>query len=259
MWSPEFIHLAPGTSASRTIGIVLRRLRRFECVLEAIDNLAIGPLHDVDGDAKARIEWWGRLEGGATYGEFCHDLDERDLWESLRDAGSNVVLWHGEHAGEHLFALRACWQFHDFGERVFEVAVETLPGEYITCDAVGMMDPDHLMKAWEHRAPVPDVAARAARWESIRGTPGEWIRTREGDEIVNHKLDLYDSTIIEACRGGWLDSIRVIGHVLAEKRAPGDLLVRWRIVKMLESGALQGRGKPNRFRLPSEVRPSNNT
>jgi hypothetical protein len=254
MSSPEFIHLAGGPAQAGSLCIVLRRIRRFECVVGVSDNLAVGPLHDVDSDAKARIAWWDTMHSDPFGDHDPSDFDEREMWQGLRDTGSNVVVWHGPNAIERLFALRACWHLRDHPERLFEVTLEPHEDLFI---AVGVVPPAQLVAAWEQRAPVPDVAARAARWQQIRDTSGDWIRTLEDNEIVQHPLDVYDPAILEGCKGDWANSIRVIGHVLAYYHAPGDGLIRWRIAQMLDRGVLEGRGDSNRYRLPAEVRPSN--
>lgn len=101
---------------------------------------------------------------------------------------------------------------------------------------------------------MTDVAARATRWEEIRGRSGDWHRTLEGDDIVHLPLDTLDKSLIEACQSHWTRSALLVGRVLADD-AIGDGVLAWRLRELIRHGVLEGRGPETRMGLPEEVRP----
>ena len=148
-------------------------------------------------------------------------------------------------------------------ERVHEVALRASgiqwrgvnrPSFY---DAVALAGPDRTYGAWDLRAKVTDVAARAKRWEELRSQSGDWIRVLDGEAIVQLPITAHDPTVLEACAGDWADSTLLVGRILGHADNPiGLSLVTWRIRQLLRVGALEGRGESRRFGLPSEVRPA---
>jgi hypothetical protein len=172
------------------------------------------------------------------------------------------VLWHGPHALERIFALRACWHLRDQAQRVHEVAVQpsgamwgnvARPAFY---DAVPVTSPDELAVAWSQRAKVVDVEERARRWEALRDRDGEWIRVLDDEAIVHLPITAYDAELSRACRNGdWTQTRRVLGMLLADHGVSTEL-VCWRVRELVRTGAMEGRGVDAEMKLPSEVRPA---
>ncbi len=256
-----FLHLASGPSAAGVIIETVRRLGREETVLGVWDALADGPLQDVDAGATLRVEWWSRLSGEPLDAQLARELDDSDLWARVRNVSTPVLMWHGPHPSERIFALRACWHLRDQPERVHEVAIlpsgrtwrsGPRPAFY---DAAAIIGPNETVKAWDRRAKVLDVDARAKKWEALRARAGDWIRGLDGEEIVHRPVTGYDAELVRACSNNdWTRSLKVVARVLADNPT-SDALLRWRIRELLGDGTLQGRGDKNRLGLPEEVRP----
>ena len=183
-------------------------------------------------------------------------LDDAALWTRIR-ADLDVMLWHGPHPAERIFALRACWHLRDRPERVFEVAIRASGAKWpgrdrpAFYDAVSISMPDVLAKAWERRSRVRDVEARAKRWEALRSIEGDWIRTLDGDEIVQHPVGAFDGVIL-ARTNAWTESLTLLAAILAEN-AIGFAFLRWRVCELLRDGSLESRGTTNRIGLPAEI------
>jgi hypothetical protein len=254
----EFVHLASGEQAAEVVRETLRRLGRQEPVIAMRDAFAEGPLGDVDEGAASRTEWYRRIHAELRAEELPGD--DTDLWERVRAASAGVMLWHGPHPVERIFAMRACWHLRDEPERVYEVALSASgrkwqgverPAFY---DAVAIAGPKVTVPAWDQRATVVDVSERAKRWEELRGQPGDWIRVLEGETIVPLPVTAFDAAIVGACSGAWSDSLQLAGRIIALNPI-GFSLLTWRVRELLRSGTLEGRGDRNRIGLPAEVRP----
>jgi hypothetical protein len=255
----EFVHLASSAQAAEVVRETLRRLGRHETVLAMADSFAEGPLRDVAAGADSRLEWYKRINPELVADELPGD--DSDLWQRVHASPADVLLWHGPHPVERVFAIRACWHLRDMPERVYEVALAATgrrwrggrdrPAFY---DAVGIAGPKATVQAWDQRAKVVDVFQRAECWERLRSEQGDWIRVLDGEAIVQLPVTAYDSLVAEACAGGeWKASSRVVGEIIAEHPISLSLLT-WRIRELLRSGQLEGRGEHGRIGVPAELR-----
>jgi Domain of unknown function (DUF1835)/Protein of unknown function len=246
--------------AGNSVREALMRLGREEEVLSFHDALTEGPLSDVDAGPASRVAWWSRVRGGPLEPAEAEEFDDASIWSGVRQDRRRVVLWHGPHANEHLYALRACWMLRNEPARLYEVRLGVRPprphgwAAPAFYSAVSIVGPNALVVAWETCAAINDVGPRATRWEELRNRLGEWHRDLEGDEIIHLPLDAFDLPIIDACQGSWRDSALVVGHVLAH-RATGDRVLASRVRELLARGVLEGRGDENRMGLPGQVRP----
>jgi hypothetical protein len=258
--SEAFLHLASGSSAADVIRETVRRLGRNEVVIGMRDTYAEGPLQDADAGAASRVEWWSRLRGEPLDAADACALDDADMWAQVRAAPSDVLLWHGPHPAERIFALRACWHLRDQPDRVHEVALPVSglrwkgvprPAFY---HAVSIVGPNETATAWDSRTKVMDVTARAQRWDELRARPGEWLRFLVGENIVHRPVTACDPELVRACaKEEWTKSMLVVGRVLAHNPTT-DLLLYWRIRELLRAGTLEGQGDENLAGLPREVR-----
>lgn len=220
------------------------------------DNFADGPLCDVDDGGAARIAWWSRIDGGPLDAEHVRALDDRELWTRVATATAGVVLWHGPHPADRVFALRACFRLQTTPERVHEVAYPTPPPRRLAAffDSVAIRGADAAVSAWDQRRRVDDVASRAKRWEELRARAEDCLRVLDGDAILEVPVTYYDGELVDACNGHeWTDSRRVIGNVLAEHPTNHRVLC-WRVRELLRIGVLRGRGAANSIWLPTEIR-----
>lgn len=256
-----YFHVASCESAADVVRETLRRLGRDEVVIGMRDTLAEGPLHDVDEGGASRVEWWGRIYGEPLDADDALKFDDSDLWAQVQGSSQNVLIWHGPHPMERLFALRACWHLRRRAEGVHEVAVPASgqtwragprPAFY---DAIPIIGPNEAVAAWGHRARVIDVADRARRWEELRARPGDWVRVLEGETITHRPITTLDADLVQQCSNEeWTRSLMVVARVLAANAITDSFLV-WRVRELLRLGTLEGRGEENRLGLPEEIRP----
>lgn len=258
----RFIHLTSGSGAADIVRHTVKRLGRDEPVVAMRDDYAEGPLADADQGAASRVQWWTKLRGGPLDPGEAERFDDADIWAHVRASKDDVVLWHGPHAMERIFALRACWHLRDQAHRVHEIAVSPSGAVWASgarpafYDAIGLLKVSEAVAAWELRAKVVDVEERARRWETLRKREGEWIRALDDEEIVHLPVTAYDASLLDACRkGGWTPSRYVLGRVLGDHGMSSDLL-NWRVRELVRTGQMEARGEDAELKLPAELRPA---
>ncbi len=101
-----------------------------------------------------------------------------------------------------------------------------------------------------------EMNQRADEWERMRSKPGDWIREMDGNRFIDLHVDAYDAKLVTACgTNKWSGSLLKLGTVLAAHPV-GDGLLCWRLKVLIGAGILEGRGAPNHYGLPEELRAS---
>lgn len=141
------LHLTSGNTAAGNVQRALKLLRRKEVVLHSEDAYSVGPLYDIDQGGEERARWWKGLLGKRV-------VLRDECWERAR--GSEVVLWHGPDANEHLFMLRACSKLG--GTTLHEVVLP--PPErgdlHARYGAVALVEPKELAAHWASLATIDE-------------------------------------------------------------------------------------------------------
>lgn len=263
MSAGAFVHLTSSTPAREHVEELLEKLGRKERVLKLPDEMPNeGPLRDIDADGSSRAAWRKRILGTEAEALPPGVFDDVPLWRSIVADDANVVLWHGPHPAERILSLRGCWHLRDQAHRVHEVAFRTKVRSWPSgesrpefYDSVSLASPDDLARGLAAcvRVPAEDVARRAARWESVRDVPGDWIHHIDGENLVKRPATAYDDAIVEACRSEWTWARLVIARVLAE-RPTGLWVLRWRIRVLVEAGVLESRADESDAAFPEQLR-----
>lgn len=144
------LHVTSGENSAGSLRQGLRRLGRKERVVHFWDDLSVGPLHDLNHGAAARLDWWSRVEGKKLPAREIRKLDDRKIWERIVHDARNVVLWYGPHVTEFLYALRACWMLRRVASRLYEVRLPPHPNEKLDAfyGAVGIVGPEGVVRGW---------------------------------------------------------------------------------------------------------------
>ena len=258
MSEAAFLHLGSAKAAADVISEGLRRIGRDEPAIGGTDILTEGPLRDVDESGALRAGWWQKLRG-TTAEEEGTWFASAGLWDQVLSSNASVVLWHGDHPMDRLFALQACWHLRSAPQRVFEVA---LPPRVLRAGELGhpggrlvaVRGPDIVAAEWERRRKVTDVRERAGLWEKLRDREGEWVRVLDGGDVVELPITCFDEQFTAECGDGeWQSSLLVVASLLATTTAGYDFVL-WRLRQLLVDGVLEARGPENRIALPEEMR-----
>lgn len=244
------LHLCCGDSAAE----VIREGLPDSAVLVLRDDLAVGPLGDVDSDRPdARAAFWhavfpdedrAAIETGGTFIEQL--AAESAALRGLPDAAERMVIWHGTGAAEQLMLRRALWALRDAATPVEEVAVgpELLPGAgRRDMAAVAMLAPEDVA-AVATRPVEPDRRARlAAEWERLRADSGGLRHHRDGT-ITSHPIDAHDGEILAALGPDWMPAGRAIGRPMGTITGffATDAFCFWRLRRLAAQGSAEIRG-----------------
>jgi hypothetical protein len=218
------------------------------------DDLTVGPIYDVDRGAASRVTWWHRVDSDQVW-RIPQGLDDAPIWRRIVNDERNVVLWYGPHPVEHIYALRACWRLRRSPSRIYEVNLPPhsnprLPAFY---GAAGIVGPKGVASAWPNLRRVRNVERRAAQWVDLRSERGKGFRELRRNRIVERPIEAHDQDFVAACADGWTSSTLVVARVLSQVPT-GDAVLTWRVRELLKAGALEGRGRRTRLRLPNEIR-----
>lgn len=244
------LHLCCGDSAA---GVIREGLPE-SVVLILRDDLAVGPLGDVDSDRPdARATFWHALlaeknrEAIETGGRLVEQLAaEADALRRLPDAAERIVIWHGTGAAEQLTLRRALWALRDAVTPVEEVAVgpELLPGAgRRDMTAVAMLPPEDIAAATARPVAPGRRAQLAAEWERLRAEGGGLRHHRDG-VITTHPIDAHDGEVLAALGPDWQPAARVISRPMGTITGffATDAFVFWRLRQLAVQGRAEIRG-----------------
>jgi hypothetical protein len=244
------LHLCCGDSAA----VVIRAGLPGSAVLVLRDDLAVGPLDDVDGDRPdARAAFWqavfpdedrAAIETGGTFVEQL--AAESAAVRELPDAAAKIVIWHGTGAAEQLLRRRALWALRDAETAVEEVAVglQLLPEAGRRDMAAVAMLPPQTIAAATARPMAPERRARlAAEWERLRADSGGLRHHRDG-AITTHPIDAHDQEILAALEDNWMPAARVISRPMGTITGffATDAFCFWRLRQLAAQGRAEIRG-----------------
>ncbi|MGF6226771.1 hypothetical protein QFZ27_000726 [Inquilinus ginsengisoli] len=244
------LHLCCGDSAA---GVIRAGLPE-SAVLVLRDDLAVGPLGDVDSDRPdARAAFWHALlaeedrEAIESSGALVDQLAaEAAALRDLPDAAETIMIWHGTGAAEQLTLRRALWALRDAATATEEVAVgpELLPGAgRRDMTAVAMLPPETIAAATA-RPVAPERRARlAAEWERLRADSGGLRHHRDG-AITTHPIDAHDQEILAALEDDWMPAACVIGRPMGTITGffATDAFCFWRLRQLAAQGRAEFRG-----------------
>lgn len=251
-----FLHVTSGENSAGCLRQGLHRIGREERVVHFWDDLSVGPLHDLNRGAAARLAWWSRVEGKKIPAREARKLDDRKIWKRIVHDARNVVLWYGPHITEFLYALRACWMLRRVASRLYEVRLPPHPNGKLNAfyGAVGIVGPEGVARGWPTLRRVRDVSRRAERWRALQSRPGDTMRRLDGWRVREHPVTYRDSDLLAECGFTWTSSTAVIGHVVSCRGPTGDVVLVWRLRELIAAGLLEGRGPQTALGLPRELR-----
>lgn len=254
---PTLLHICCGDSAAALIRAALPGA----AVLTLRDDLAVGPLADVDGAATARVAFWAEvmpppdLRAIEAEGPLAGQLAaEAQALRNLPQAAQSVVVWHGTGAAERLMLCRVLRALQGSGIPVAEVAVGpgSLPDAGRTdMTAVAMLAPDAVPALAAAARPVPpDRRDRLARdWDRLRAD-GSGLRHAVGDTITGAPIDAHDGEILAAVGPDWQRTARAVGRPMGEITGffATDSFVFWRLRRLAAQGLVEFRGDADSMR-----------
>ncbi|HTJ92486.1 MAG TPA: DUF1835 domain-containing protein [Pararobbsia sp.] len=247
----SYLHVVNGDSAAEVLGHALTAAGLDEPVICLPDDLAIGPLGQIDDTPSTRARFWQSVLG----------TDDPELTEAfeaeaasiaaLAESDAEVVVWHGRSAGDQLtlrrvaFHLRATPErFNEVGLTVHELDPAHLgPGGQT---AVALYSPDILRARLPAVAPVSvlRMTRLALEWQELKYVNSD-IRRLYTDTFVGAGFAEIDALIIEHLGDDWQTLNRFVGSIMVANTGfyATDTLVDWRIRSLVNAGTVTVRGE----------------
>jgi hypothetical protein len=255
------IHVANGDYAAQTLAKTLKLAERDERVIALRDDLAVGPLRDIDDSLFNRAAFWRQVLNSAR--DFEDDLEEQQaLLGRLARGDAQLVIWHGQSAGDQLMLRRAAYHLRNAPQRLNEAklnqqdlhiaANDTEPGRATRADgatAVGMFSPRQLLAKLPTAAPISvlRISRLALEWQEAKYASAETRRLRDNMLVSGTWLDV-DEALLALASGDWQPTRGIVGAAMATRSFDfilSDSIGYWRCRELVTSGRLKIRGAPS--------------
>jgi Domain of unknown function (DUF1835)/Protein of unknown function len=222
------------------------------------DDLAFGPLHDVDEvQPGQRAAFWREAAGVHYMRDFDHDLARESAKHAkLKTAGRPVCIWHGQSSSDELMLRRMAAYLSGSGCTISEVL---LTAEYLheapfgDKTSIGLYLPAELRRAALSTRAVTErqLLVWAAEWRTYKNESAD-VRFWLADETdANHRqfhgvpFDAIDLVILRHLPVEWepvATTLRRSMSLIDGGLFATDLIVWWRMRELAIHAALQVRG-----------------
>ncbi|BEV73123.1 hypothetical protein THUN1379_26050 [Paludibacterium sp. THUN1379] len=228
-------HVCPAGDAELRV----RALVGEERVLALVDDLAIGPLADIDQSSpQARVAFWQNLFAVSPL-----DIDwqcelQRDgqRLSALAHGAGEVVIWHGTHASEWLMNLRVHHWLQASPVPVSEVCVGETGVEPL---ALAMLEDAGWAALPTRRRLIAaeERQVRAREWGEWREA-GRGVRDWLAGSLQERPLSCHDDYLVSLAGAAARPLPRLLGQAMAET-GRSDTFCLWRVSCLLADGRLR--------------------
>jgi hypothetical protein len=254
------IHVANGDSAAQSLTEALRLAERDERVIALRDDLAVGPLKDIDDSALTRAAFWRQVI--YTPLDFEDELEQQlALFTHLTRGDAQIVVWHGQSAADQLTLRRVAYHLRNAPQRLNEArlsqpdlsipATDADPGRVGRADgatAVGMFSPKQLLAKLPTAAPISvlRISRLALEWQEAKYASAETRRLRDNMLVPGTWIDV-DEALLDIAGFEWKDARRVVGEAMGRRFdfMLSDSVGFWRCRELVTAGRLKIRGTPS--------------
>ena len=246
-------HLVCGDNAVEGVTLVIGPQAAAEGLRVLRDDLAVGPLGDVDSPfCAARVAFWQALwpESVQPAPDFAAGLSADAQWlAELAGQTRPVTVWHGDSASEQLLLARVAHALEGSEVALIEVSCGTGNSWVQSRKAVAMHAPQALL---ELANPQPVAAQRraelAAQWRAAVADQGLVHRWQAG-QFSAEDFQPIDAELLRHARPEIQPLARVMAEVMA--RCDGffatDYFLFWRARELARAGQLTITGEAGEF------------
>ncbi len=254
------LHLTCGDLAGDSVRALLARLEPEIQVRVLRDDLAVGPLNDVDrAPCAARAAFWEQVWPAevAPRPVFADELAADALWlANLAKQAAAVTVWHGDSASEQLLLARIAALLQGSSCGLHEVACGTGDSRAGQRKAVSMHSPAALAALYSPQAvPASRQAELAAVWhEQCASTHG--IRRWFEGAFRGEDYRLIDAALVAASPDEFAPLARAMAEVMGHCDGffPTDFFIYWRARVLVAAGRLEIQGDPTAAYRDLQVR-----
>ncbi|MNS79188.1 hypothetical protein D3C72_1128350 [compost metagenome] len=244
----QYIHVVNGDVAGNTLRQALAQAARPDPVVVLRDDLAVGPIADVDSTGLIRSGFWQRVAPHTDIdfaAEMRQALDQR---QSLRRADMEVAIWHGQSASDQLMLRRVVFHLYQAPQRINEVSMDLRELEVPAqgnLAAIGMYPAARLARRFSTIAPVSVLRLGRLGYEWQQNVKENAdVRLWKGNTLVPAAYHNVDDVILERAPEDWKPAAEVVASVMGaiEGLLASDWFVFWRCRELIGTGQLVLRG-----------------
>jgi hypothetical protein len=254
------IHVANGDYAAQSLTDALKLAERDDRVIALKDDLAVGPLRDIDETQLARAAFWRQVLNSSA--DFEDDLEEQQaLLGRLARGEQQIVIWHGQSAADQLTLRRVAYHLRNAPQRLNEAKLTaadlSIPasdaepervGRADGATAVGMFSPKQLLAKLPSAAPISvlRISRLALEWQEAKYASAENRRLRDNMLVSGTWTDV-DEALLDAASADFRPTRKIVGEAMARRFdfMLSDSIGFWRCRELVTAGRLKIRGAPS--------------
>ncbi|MBC8639380.1 DUF1835 domain-containing protein [Caballeronia sp. EK] len=256
----NMIHVTNGDCAAQSLTEALRRAERDERVIALRDDLAVGPIRDIDESPLARATFWRQVLNSAI--DFEGELEEQQaLFGRLARGDDQIVVWHGQSAADQLTLRRVAYHMRNVPQRLNEaklthddltIATGDSDPEHIgredRATAVGMFSPKQLLAKLPTAAPISvlRISRLALEWQEAKYASADTRRLRDNMLVTGTWIDI-DEALLDIAGPEWKPARQIAGAAMGQRFdfMLSDSIAFWRCRELVTAGRLKIRGTPS--------------
>ncbi|MFM0052733.1 DUF1835 domain-containing protein [Caballeronia grimmiae] len=248
----NMIHVTNGDNAAQSLTEALRLAGRNDQVIALRDDLAVGPIRDVDESPVARATFWRQVWNSAV--DFEAELKtQQTLFGRLARGDAQVVVWHGQSAADQLTLRRVAYHLRNVPQRLNEAKLNLADlgdaaGDVHQATAVGMFSPQQLLVKLPSAAPISvlRISRLALEWQEAKHSNAENRRLRDNMLVSGTWTDV-DEAMLDIATSEWRPARRICGEAMAQRFdfLLSDSVAFWRCRELVAAGRLKIRGTPS--------------
>lgn len=255
------IHVASGDCAARSLTEALRLAERGDRVIALGDDLAVGPIRDIDESALTRAAFWRQVLNSAT--DFEDELEEQlEMLARLARSDAQIVVWRGQSAADQLTLRRVAYHLRNAPQRLNEaklshddltIATDDSNPERVgradRATAVGMFSPKQLLAKLPNAAPISvlRISRLALEWQEAKYANAKTRRLRDNMLTAGTWLDVVDEALLDLAGPEWKSARQIAGAAMGQRFdfMLSDSVAFWRYRELVTAGRLKIRGTPS--------------
>jgi hypothetical protein len=244
------LHLTCGDLAGDSVRALLAEHEPQAQVRVLRDDLAVGPLIDVDrAPCAARAAFWERVWPAEVTPRpaLANDLAADALWlAELSNHAQAVTVWHGDSASEQLLLARVAAALQGSSCMLNEVACGTGDSSVSRRKAVSMHSPEALAELYKPQAISASRRGElAVAWHQQCASPYDIRRWRDGT-FQGEDYRTIDVALVAACSSAFGPLARAMAEVMGHCDGffATDFFLYWRARELAAAAQLELLGDP---------------
>jgi len=244
------LHLTCGDLAGESVRALLAGHEPGAQVRVLRDDLAVGPLSDVDSmPCVARAAFWERVWPAevAPRPAFAEELEADSIWlNELPGHATAVTVWHGDSASEQLLLARVAAALQGSSCTLNEVVCGTGDSGVSRRKAVSMHSPEALAELYRPQAISASRRGElAVAWHQQCANRYDIRRWRDGT-FQGEDYRTIDVALVAACSSDFGPLARAMAEVMGHCDGffATDFFLYWRARELVAAAQLELQGDP---------------